>query len=391
MFLVKQIVVIVILLAGLTAPTTAGEMPDFSAPEPTVMDGIEGVLAAFDAYPIVAIGEQHGIQELGAFYVALIQHPEFAQKVDAVVMEYGNALYQEVADRYVAGEDVPYSEVRQIWSDAIGRIPGGTEILYGQIYAAIREVNRGLPEAERIRVLLGDPPIDWSGVETREDLLPVQQQRETHFAGVVIEQVLERGLRGLVITGGPHLDRTATTMPELPTPDEGQTLAIPFAPTRLMQQIVEEAYPGRTWVVIVHTGFSDEGCNAAVEARMESWAAPTMAVVRGSWLEGLNCQKFPAAIMINPASGGGADQMMGAPSGVTLAAPVSQITQADAYLYVGKRDGLTMSPFALDIYLDAAYFNEQSRRHRILFGEPLDPTAVLRGNPRLYVDRFPAG
>jgi hypothetical protein len=91
---------------------------EVSGNDPVVTDAVSGVLAAFDHYPIVALGEQHGIRELGDFYQALLRDPRFAETVNAVVMEYGNALYQDLADRYVNGEDVPYTELRKS-----GRIP----------------------------------------------------------------------------------------------------------------------------------------------------------------------------------------------------------------------------------------------------------------------------
>lgn len=369
---------LVVLLVGSLLPVQAQES------EPQVVNAVEGVLAAFDSYPVVAIGEQHGIHELGEFYQALLRHPEFAEKVDALVLEYGNALYQDVVDRYVAGEEVPYSELQKAWSDVVGKVPGGTEIMYLQLYSTVREINQTLPEGEKIRILLGDPPINWAEIETQAQVMDYQFQRESHFANVVISEVLDKNLKALVIIGGPHLDRNLLPMVSQPmdTPPSGEKPPIPM----VMQQIVEQAHPGKTYVIIVHTGFSDDACNAEVEGKMADWQVPALATVKGTWLETLDCEKFPAAIMVATQ-----DNVMQAPAGSTppegLPPMKSLIGGADAYLYVGNRDALTMSPFDPSIYMDMAYFNEQSRRHELMFGSPL--TWDAQDNPHFYVDNFP--
>jgi hypothetical protein len=49
--------------------------------------------------------------------------------------------------------------------------PGGVAVApYHGLFATIRSVNQGFPKDRRLRVLCGDPPIDWTGVETRDDI-----------------------------------------------------------------------------------------------------------------------------------------------------------------------------------------------------------------------------
>ncbi len=391
---------IAILLMG--SRVSAQDQPSPVQTEPQVVNAVDGLLAAFETHAIVAIGEQHGIAELGDLYQALLRDPRFPDVVDAVVLEYGNARYQGLVDRYMNGEDIPVQELRQVWNDAVGRIPGGTEVMYVQLYATLRAINQTLPESERIRVLLGDPPIDWSSVVTADDVLPHQLSRESHFAEIVIREVLDKGLKALVIIGAPHLDRSdPLPMPVLPAhPASDAPIALP-PQTGVMQQIVERAYPGVTFVAVVHTGFVEEACNAQIEARMTGWQHPTLAYVGGTWIGQISCTKFPAPIFITPGTTQQGDQMMGAPNMQPLdgdAPPLlippapalpSMIAQADAYVFVGNRDDLTMSPFDPAIYLDVDYFTETSRRHQIMMGTPLAWSEVVRGNPRRYVDNFP--
>jgi len=398
---VVQLFFVAALLMG--SQVMAQDQPAPVQADPQVVQAVDGLLSAFETHNVVAIGEQHGIAELGNLYQALLRDPRFAEVVDAVVLEYGNARYQDLVDRYMNGEDVPYEELRQVWNDAVGRVPGGTEVMYVQLYATLRAINQTLPEGERIRVLLGDPPIDWSSVNTREDALPYQLSRESHFAEVVIQEVLDKGLKALVIIGAPHLDRSAPRdIPTPPTNPASDAQAMISPQTGIMQQIVEAAYPGVTFVAVVHTGFVEDECNAEIEARMADWQQPALAYVRGTWIEQITCTKFPAPIFITPGAAGPGNQLMGAPNMQPLdgnALPPAMppapslpamIAQADAYLFVGNRDDLTMSPFDPASYLDMTYFNEMSRRHEIMMGSPLVWSRVAQDNPYRYVDNFPS-
>ena len=51
------------------------------------------------------------------FLTSLIRHPRFAGTVNDIVVEFGNALYQDIADRYVAGEAVGRDQLKQIWEN----------------------------------------------------------------------------------------------------------------------------------------------------------------------------------------------------------------------------------------------------------------------------------
>src|SRR3712207_8541108 len=57
------------------------------------------------------------IWEIHDFVWSVLRHPSFPEKVDALVVEFGNARYQDVIDRYVAGEDVPRAELVRVWRD----------------------------------------------------------------------------------------------------------------------------------------------------------------------------------------------------------------------------------------------------------------------------------
>ena len=89
------------------AKPTASEL----TPEPA----IPAILAAFDRYEVVAMPEAHGMKDVDDFILSLIRDPAFPVKVNDIEVECGNSLYQPVLDRYIAGEDVPFTEVRKVW------------------------------------------------------------------------------------------------------------------------------------------------------------------------------------------------------------------------------------------------------------------------------------
>ena len=84
-------------------------------------------------------------------------------------VECGNSLYQPILDRYIAGDDVPLSEVRQLWRNTTQPMCG-TSGFYEELFPLVRRINQKVPPEKKLRMLAGDPPIDWSKV-TGQDLL----------------------------------------------------------------------------------------------------------------------------------------------------------------------------------------------------------------------------
>src|SRR5262245_59739652 len=71
------------------------------------LDPIAAVLDAFRTHEIVALGEgRHNNQQGFAFRMALVRDPRFPTVVNDIVVESGTAKYQDVMDRFIAGESV---------------------------------------------------------------------------------------------------------------------------------------------------------------------------------------------------------------------------------------------------------------------------------------------
>src|SRR5215470_3222491 len=133
-------------------------IPSRPALEP--QPAIPALLELFATRPLVALGEIHGSQDQADFVNALLHHPDFPATVQVIVFETGNARHQAVVDRFVAGEPVAARDLRPVWRDIFGW--GFDTPIYEQFFRTVRAVNRTLAPARRLRVLLGDPLVDWS-------------------------------------------------------------------------------------------------------------------------------------------------------------------------------------------------------------------------------------
>lgn len=339
----------------------------------TPINAISGLLAAFDQVPLVALGEAHALQEEADFIQMLIHHPAFAETVQAIVVEFGNALYQPVVDRFVAGQPVPDAELRPIWRDVVASTAGAFNApVYEQFFRTVRAVNRTLDPTRRIRVLLGDPPIDWRQVQRKQDVWPFLDQRDAHFAAVVEREVLARGRRALLVAGSAHFTRLSEF-----DPHDGNTT-----------QQIEARHPGALFVVVPHVAHGDTPPEFdAVAARLTDWPIPSLAHVAGTWLADLDPGLFFGDyVMVIGPDGSRTPQAAPylGPDGAALP-DVRFGDLVDAYLYLGPPATLTASHPHPAIYRgDEAYLAELQRRRVVMRGQPLDTAALFAEYSPLY-------
>lgn len=291
-----------------------------ASPPPSVVPAVDGIFAAFQSHSIVGIADWHGLAQEEDFYVDLIRDPRFTEEIDNVVVEFGGAAQQETIDRYVAGEDIPYEQLRKVWTDTVGWLPTVTALGYLNFFAQVRAINEGLPLSEKIHIWLGEPPIDWSTIKAPADLTQMSQ-RDSYPAELIKSQILAKRRKALVIYGSVHffgLDRLRT--------------------------LVEQSYPGAFFVVTPYIGSQNKVDSASFEQDMERWRN------RGSETEA----KRVKALLTK------ADHRPG-----------------DALLYLGPAASLTQSPTTPDLYLDLAFRKEINRRSLIVSGVPLTITPPL--------------
>src|SRR5581483_9209195 len=140
------------------------------------------------------------------FMTALISDSRITAFDLDIVMEAANARYQSTMDRYVEGDDVPAADLARIWNDTTQQeVPG--PIWTGDvppIYKALRAINMTLPPAKRMRALLGDPPIEWEHVSTRDDFQRWLAQRDSFPAELIQREVVANGRHAIVYFGAGH-------------------------------------------------------------------------------------------------------------------------------------------------------------------------------------------
>jgi hypothetical protein len=157
---------VVILLLSINQNLGAKAKP--SGAEPVPQPAIPAILAAFDKYEVVGMSEAHRMKDVDDFILTLIRTPAFSQKVNDIVVECGNSLYQPTLDRYIAGENVSFADVEKVWRNTTQPMCDVSEF-FQTFYPLVRAINQKLPQEQRLRVLAGDPPIDWDQVKSQKD------------------------------------------------------------------------------------------------------------------------------------------------------------------------------------------------------------------------------
>ena len=166
------------------------------------LEPVPAILDAFQSHDIVALGEPHMIEQGHALRVALVKDPRFPRLVNDIVWECGSARDQGVMDRFMTGENVSDAELRETWRNTVGSINIVCDLpIYEAFIREVKAINDRLPAERKIRVLLGDPPVDWSVIKTVQELMPWAEQRDTHAVNVINREVIAKNRRALVIYG----------------------------------------------------------------------------------------------------------------------------------------------------------------------------------------------
>lgn len=342
-----------LLAAGPAASEPAGQA---GSGKVAVQPAVDGILAAFKDHPLVGIGDRHNLAQQGAFYAALVADPRFARDVGNLVVEFGGAAQQTLIDRYVAGDPIAPHELRNVWSDVVGWEPGEIGQMYVDVFVAVRRANARLPKEKQIKVWLGEPPIDWRKIDKQDDLAPFMAARNAHPAKLIVEQILDRQRKALVIYGGLHF----FSRPPMPTS---------------IKTLVERERPGSFYLVTAYSGLATEACSHAFEAQVATWPAPALAApIGGTWIESALRDAACAPRRPTLAPPGGASPTPVDPDRETRRIEAFSGVLSDALLYVGPAKALRQARPVGAEFVDEAYLVEMRRRGGILgAGRPAPP------------------
>lgn len=172
----------------------------------------DALAAKFDKHQFVLIGSTHGDAKIEEFLMCLISRPAFQQRATDIVVEWASSGHQRLLDRYVMSlEAVPNEELAGIWLDTDRPTMWATLPQVRQTVENLREVNRTLPPAKRIRLVGGNDGVNWSKVRVAEELGPYPFK--TNFMLHLLTEHLAKtpGNRTLVVYGDAHIRIAGST------------------------------------------------------------------------------------------------------------------------------------------------------------------------------------
>ena len=318
---VRRLAVTVLLCTG---PLPVGQRTSRS--EPNVRPAVAAIVDEVRRYSLVAIGEAHRNEQVHDFIVALLGNQAFLADGGDIVVEFGNARYQDLIDRYVAGETVARTDLVHVWRDTVNILVWDAPV-YERLFDTIRQVNQRRSPVSRLRVLLADPPIDWSTIHDRTAWERVAATRDRHAADVIDRDVLERGRHGLLIFGSSHVQHEgAFDRYGKPKRVRSPNLA----------ELLEAEHPGKTLFVLA------DASTTAFDNRMVGWHPPLLVRLKGTFVGDLH---------------------IGPPRMTPRLADL-----ADYLLYLGPTRLMTTSTPAATTYEDPDYMRELLRRDEIQGG-----------------------
>jgi hypothetical protein len=322
------------------------------------LDPIEGILAAFKTHQVVALGEgDHNNEQGHAFRMSLIRDPRFARVVNDIVVEFGNSRYQDIMDRFVGGEDVPHAQLQQVWQNTTQAHEIWDVPIYEEFFQEVRKINAKLPRKRKLRVLLGDLPIDWDQIKTFEDKLKAVRT-DTVPAGIIEREVISKRRRALVIYGDMHSVRRNTYwMMEDKAAAEKRYAKPVETIVALLERSGVKVFSIRTSTNIL----------ADLQPDIATWTPPKLALLAGTPLgQASFLFYYPDDIYIRRPDNTW-EQVKADPQ----RSPRMQ-DQLDAVLYIGPESSITYSKLSKKLCADQEYMQMRIGRMKIQAGPNAD-------------------
>jgi hypothetical protein len=158
----------------------------------------------------------------------------------------------------------------------VGVADPGSDDTVPAMFEAVRAVNMSLPRERQLRVLLGDPPIDWDAVKTPADHQKWLEMRDSYPAALIQVAVLAKRRRALVIYGQGHTAR--------------KQLASNYEMEDWREQTLVSNIEGATSTKVFSVWHATELKTLQPDA--SSWPVPSLALVRGTALGALDFAVF---------------------------------------------------------------------------------------------------
>lgn len=329
----RKIIIILTLIFGFYTKAQNKQIPE---------DGITTIIKLFDKKPLVALGETHGHKQLYQFLNKLVKQENFYSNVNIIAIEAGNALYQKTLDDYIFGKDITYDELQKVWINTTqSPVDPWNVDVYFNFLQTIRNLNKSLPQKQQIRILAADPAIEWSQIKTKTDYEKARGSRNSFYSKLVINEVLNKNKKALLICGGAHFGYTNS---------------------KKINQIIEKSHPKTTTVVLAVAGLGR--VNKKYEQKLSDWKNGTITKLKNTWVG-----ELPGPSRVFPGS---------------KQKPKAKLKQdfADYLLYFGSSENLEYGKIDTKIYNSDSLWKELNRRSLIRFNNKLKPetrkTGILR-------------
>lgn len=339
----------IVLLHLLRGPAGAAQ----GAPPPAAipLDPFAAIVEAFRTHNVVTLTDPHGNVQVQTFLLSLVRDSRFPDAANDIVIETASARYQDAIDRFVRGEDVDPSALRRAWEDHT--VANSLGVQAEELIRAVRVVNASLTEPRRLRVVAGDPPIDWDNIVSRRDHAKWIELRDSYPADLIRRLVLDRGRRALVVYGQGHLQRRRAATNYDMSAWQAQTVV----------SLLERDHAARI--------FNIWTLNRSVELpeRIESWRVPSLVRLRGTTLGASDFAVYDR--------GFGDGSRFGVKAGQLVPIPREQWKvmrmedQFDALLYLGPPASMTTASVPGSLCTDADFVKRRIDR-LTRFGPPLE-------------------
>jgi hypothetical protein len=216
--------------------------------------------------------------------------------------------------------------------------------VFEAFFRDVRAVNASLPKDRQIRVLLGDPPIDWSKINSADDYGEACRSvadRDSCPAAIIQREVLVRQRRALVVYGAMHFLRRN---PYWQMKDQKEAEQRFNTPANSIVSLLESQ--GVKVYSVWSTVLIDL---AALHSEATSWKVPSLVPIHDTPLGVMSFRSYYPHIAFTTHDGV-AEEISIDP----IRSPVMQ-EQFDAVLYYGRPSELTWSRVPLALASDPEY------------------------------------
>jgi hypothetical protein len=159
---------------------------------------------------------------------------------------------------------VPFVTVRKTWRNT-SQPMCGLSGFFEQLVPLIRALNQKLPPERRLRVLAGDPPIDWERAKSAQETF---MDRDESIASVIEREVLAKHRKALMLFGAFHIMHS---------------MARPLYIKRIIRTS-RMSSPSSAFLI--------RDVSTLSASPFASWPIPSLAGARGTWLGALDISQI---------------------------------------------------------------------------------------------------